>query len=133
MKIKLKKSKVNHLTVKGLVNGKKALFIVDTGAEASVIEESWLDRLNLKLSKKTEEVGGVGTSGTTIHLIKKLEIELKGQVFKTRKAFCLDLSQMNEGLKKMGAKPAAGIIGADILKKYKGVIDYDKMILKLTL
>jgi len=123
MKIKLKKSKANHLTVKGLVNGKKALFIVDTGAEASVIEESWMDKLNLKLSKKTKKIGGVGTSGTKIYLVKKLEIELNGKVFKSQKAMCLDLSHMNEGLKKLGAKPAAGIIGADILKKYKGVID----------
>lgn len=132
MKIKLKKSKVNHLTVKGLVNGKKALFIIDTGASASAIDESWLDKLNLKLSKKTQKAGGVGTSSTKVNLIKKLDIELNGKVFKTQKAACMDFSNVNKSLKKRGAKPFAGIIGADILKQYKGVIDYDKMILKLT-
>lgn len=126
MKIRLKKSKVNHLTIKGLVNGKKVLFIVDTGASGSVIDENWLEKLSLKRSKGTQKTGGLGTSNVKATVIKKLEIELGGKLFKTRKAMCLDLSHVNKTLKKSGAKPIAGIIGADILKKYKGVIDSTK-------
>jgi len=61
-----------------------------------------------------------------------LEVELGGKVFKVSKVRCFDLSNVNKALKRDGAKPIAGLIGADILMKYKAVIDYDKMTMKFT-
>ena len=42
-----------------------------------------------------------------------------------------NLTHVNEGLVKHNAKPVDGIIGADILKKGKAIIDYDKKYLYL--
>lgn len=132
MKIKLKMNGVNYLIVKGLVNGKEIPFIIDTGASCSMIDKEWAEKLNLKLNKSNGKTIGYGSSSFDLSIIKKLEIEIDGQVFKVSKAMCSDLSNVNKTLKREGAKPIAGLIGADILMKYKALIDYDKMTMKFT-
>jgi len=133
MKITIEKNETNLITVRGLINGKKVPFLIDTGASASVIDGSWVDKLNLQRSKKIQKTGGgIGTSNAQVNLIEKLEIDIEGRIIETEKAGCMDLSHVNDSLEKHGAEPIAGVIGADILMKYKGVIDYDKMILRLT-
>jgi len=132
MKIKLKQNKTNYLIAKGIVNGKKVSFIIDTGASSSMIDKKWADKLNLKLSKSNGKAAGYGSASFDLSIIKKLEIELGDKVFKISKAMCTDLSNVNKSLKRDGAKPIVGLIGADILIKYKAIIDYDKMTMKLT-
>ncbi len=48
---------------------------------------------------------------------------------KDDKMILLDLSHVNESYKLMKLKPVDGVIGGDILKKYKAVIDYGKKVL----
>lgn len=132
MKVKLKMNEVNYLIVNGLVNGKKVPFFIDSGANHSVIDSKWANKLNLKLNKSDIRIGGYGESTLKTSTIKNLEIEFGGKVFKTSKALCVDMSNANKSLKREGAKPIAGLIGADILLKYKAVIDYDKMTMKFT-
>ena len=57
-----------------------------------------------------------------------------GKWKKNRVALVLfNLTHVNEGLISHNANPVDGIIGADILKKGKAIIDYDKKYLYLKL
>lgn len=49
-----------------------------------------------------------------------------GKQEKKIKIVLFDLSHVNEALTSHNALPVDGIIGADLLKKGKAIIDYDK-------
>ena len=48
-------------------------------------------------------------------------------------AILLDMKHVNESYKMMGLPPIDGVLGSDMLMKFKAVIDFDKEILKLTI
>ena len=76
---------------------------------------------------------GAGASNlqTKISTSNKMKI---GKWKKNRVALILfNLSHVNDGLINHNAQPVDGIIGADVLKKGKAIIDYEKKYLYLKL
>ena len=65
------------------------------------------------------------------HLVKVPGLVLGDFEIKDEKMILLDLSHVNESYAMMKLKPVDGVIGGDVLKKYKGVIDYGKRTLTL--
>ena len=61
---------------------------------------------------------------TPVIKIGELEIE-------NYRTVLLDLSHVNASYEQVGLKPVDGVLGSDILKMYKAVIDYEKKIVKL--
>ncbi len=132
-KIKLKLTKTNHLEVKASINGIKGLFILDTGASSSCV--GFEANETFKLTAKDSEVkaAGAGATDMATQLSKKNKLKI-GKWKKDKVALILfNLTHVNTALLAYNAQPVDGIIGADILKKAKAVIDYDKRFLYLKL
>jgi hypothetical protein len=132
-KIKLKLTKTNHFEFKANINGVKGRFILDTGASSSCVGFEAIDRFNLKVKDSAIKAVGAGASNmmTKISNGNKLSI---GKWNKNRVVLVLfNLSHVNNGLINHNAEPVDGIIGADILKKGKAIIDYKKKYLYLRL
>jgi predicted aspartyl protease len=132
-RVKLKFTKTNHFEIKASINGIKGRFILDTGASSSCVGFEAIDRF--KLSVKESEIRAVGAGAsdmkTKISTSNKLKI---GKWKKNRVALILfNLTHVNNGLVNHRADPVDGIIGADILKKAKAIIDYEKKYLYLKL
>ncbi len=116
----------NHFEVTATINGVKGRFILDTGASNTCIG---LDKIEFfKLNSKDSKVKAAGAGATEMFtkLSTKNLIEI-GKWFKHKQKIVLfDLVHVNQALTSHQAMPVDGIIGADILKKGKAIIDYQK-------
>ena len=132
-KVKLKFTKTNHFEIKATINGVKGVFILDTGASSSCVGFNSIEHFKLSVIDSEIKAVGAGASNMVTKLSKSNTLEI-GPWKKQRVALVLfNLSHVNEGLINHNANPVDGIIGADILKKSKGIIDYEKKYLYLKL
>jgi len=132
-KIKLKLTKTNHFEIKATINGIKGRFILDTGASGSCVGFEAKKRFNLKVNDSDIKAVGAGASNMLTKVSNSNELKI-GKWKRKRVALILfNLVHVNEGLLNHEAEPVDGIIGADILKKGKAIIDYEKKYLYLKL
>ena len=132
-KIKLKFTKTNHFEIKASINGIKGRFILDTGASNSCVGFEAIERFNLKVKDSEIKAVGAGASNMMTQISTSNSIKV-GKWKKNRLSLILfNLSHVNTGLINHNAEPVDGIIGAGVLKKGKGIIDYEKKYLYLKL
>jgi len=132
-KVKLRLTKTNHFEIKATINGVRGRFILDTGASSSCVGFEAIDQFKLKVVDSEIKAVGAGASGMDTKLSKSNTLKI-GTWKKQRIALILfNLSHVNQGLLMHNANRVDGIIGADILKKGKAIIDYDKKYLYLKL
>ncbi|MDP5081168.1 MAG: retroviral-like aspartic protease family protein [Winogradskyella sp.] len=132
-KIKLKFTKTNHFEIKASINGVKGRFILDTGASSSCVGFEATERFNLIVKDSEVKAVGAGASNMMTKVSKSNHLKI-GKWKKNRVGLILfNLSHVNTGLINHNADPVDGIIGADILKKGKAIIDYEKKYLYLKL
>lgn len=116
----------NHFEVTATINGVKGRFILDTGASNTCIG---LDKIEFfKLNSKDSKIKAAGAGATEMFtkLSTKNVIEI-GKWFKRKQKIVLfDLVHVNQALTSHQTMPVDGIIGADILKKGRAIIDYQK-------
>ncbi|AUC83207.1 retropepsin-like aspartic protease [Lacinutrix sp. Bg11-31] len=130
-KVKLRLTKTNHFEVKATINGVKGLFILDTGASNSCIgfEDVTLFKLNAKPSNI--KAAGAGAIDMLTQTASKNTIKIGNWKSSNVTLVLFDLTHVNTALTMHNAKPVNGIIGADVLKKGKAIIDYNKKYLYL--
>lgn len=132
-KVKLKLTKTNHFEVKATINGVKGLFILDTGASNSCVGFEAVETFNLFAEDSLIKAAGAGAIDMDTQMSKKNKLKI-GKWKNDKVVLVLfNLSHVNTALISHNAKPVDGIIGADILKKGKAIIDYDKKYLYLKL
>lgn len=123
-----------HLLVNARVNGKPSRLLVDTGASKTVFDKarSSLFLSTDKFEKHDKLSTGLGTSNMKSHLAIIETISLGKLTITNYKTVVIDLSHVNVAYSQLKLKPIDGVLGSDILKKYKAVIDYGKKILWLS-
>lgn len=116
----------DHFEVIAKINGISGRFILDTGASNTCIG---FDKISyFKLIPKHSEIKAAGAGATNMdtQISTKNMIEIGNWSQKKVKLVLFDLGHVNEALVSHNALPVDGVIGADILKKGKAIIDYDK-------
>ena len=132
-KIKLYLTRTNHFEIKVSINGVKGLFILDTGASNSCVGFEAVETFKLKAKDSEIKAAGAGATDMTTQISKKNKLKI-GKWKKDKIALILfNLTHVNTALVSHNSKPVDGIIGSDILKKGKAVIDYNKKYLYLKL
>lgn len=125
-KVKLKLTKTNHFEINATINGVKGLFILDTGASNSCVGFEEAETFNLKAEDSEVKAAGAGATD----METKISIKNKIKIGKWKKdkvpLILFNLTHVNTALLNYNSKPVNGIIGADILKKAKAIIDYNK-------
>jgi predicted aspartyl protease len=125
-KVKLKLTKTNHFEIKATINGVKGLFILDTGASSSCVGFEAIETFKLKAKDSEIKAAGAGATDMLTQISKKNILKI-GTWKKEKVALILfNLTHVNTALVNHNAQPVDGIIGADILKKSKAIIDYEK-------
>lgn len=131
-KIPLKNNGAGHFKLTAKVNGKNGRFILDTGASHTVIDEASAEKFSLKISGKTaKDAGGLGTDALKTRKSTGNELNIKGFILSKAVFAVIDLAYVNSALQKNGSEKIDGVIGADILKKHKALIDYSEKALYL--
>ena len=123
-----------HIMVKGLIHGKEANFLIDTGASRSVFDPKTISSFieNIAFEKKEGLTAGVGSSDLESATFK-IDVFSIGEVeIRDYEAVALDLENIHEMYGKLSLPHIDGIIGGDLLKRYKAVINYKSKKLRLT-
>ena len=116
----------NHFEVVAKINGISGRFILDTGASNTCIGFDKTEFFNL-ISKESEiKAAGAGATNMETLLSTKNHIEIGKWKKKKLKIVLFDLTHVNEALITHQADSVDGIIGADVLKRGKAIIDYNK-------
>lgn len=123
-KIKFKLSKTQHLLIKASINGVKGNFILDTGASNSCIGFESIELFQLTANDSKTKASGAGATGMLTQTSVGNKLKLSNWKHSNFDLVIFDLSHVNEALIAYKAKPVHGIIGADVLMKGKGIIDY---------
>ena len=102
----------------GQLNGKPAVFLLDTGANNSVVDYRAAGFGSLKLDA-LRATGSAGAEGDCI--VREVKLSLEHRSWLNRSVCVMDLSDAS---KRMGTK-IDGFIGADLLSTFSAVrIDY---------
>lgn len=125
-----------HLLVEIVVFGEKHWAVLDTGASRSVFDKTLIEKHvqpeaieTVDTSEETVATTLFSTSNTAVATLPKLKIgKLKIRKYQ---AVGLDLESVNAAYEHLGHPLVAGIIGGDIMIKYKAKIDYKRLTLKL--
>jgi len=116
----------NHFEIVAKINGISGRFILDTGASNTCIGLDKIEFFNL-ISKESEvKAAGAGATNMETLISTKNNIEIGKWSKRKQKIVLFDLTHVNEALITHKALPVDGIIGADVLKKAKAIIDYNK-------
>lgn len=126
----------SHLLCPVFLNNRAGIMVIDTGASASIFDEKRI--LNYIASETVKTVNDKVSSGLGVDTIRVSEFTLdKLQLGELRlyglKFSALKLDSINRAYLKLGYQPIEGIIGADLLRRFKAVIDYDNKSLILTI
>ena len=130
--VKLNFLKTKHYSLEAKINGIYGIFILDTGASNSCICTSLEDNFNVT-SKETIEKASSATSEINNTKISKNNTIQIGKWKNKIGLITFDMSHINYALIEKKIDSVSGIIGADILKKSKAILNYksNKLYLKL--
>lgn len=123
-RISLKPVGTGHLKFEAVINGIKGEFILDTGASNTCVGFEDLERFKLFAKDSEVKAAGAGAIDMLTQIAQNNLIEIESWSTKNISIVLFDLSHVNQALINHNAEPVSGIIGADILKAGKAVIDY---------
>jgi hypothetical protein len=127
IQIPIKVNSIGHLEAEVKIDNIKARFLVDTGASNTVIDIGFAKENLLEFASIEETGGGVGTSQMILFHKKVNVFKINDFDIPSFDLYATDFTHVKDSLAKKGInEPCHGVIGADILIKYKAKINYKK-------
>lgn len=121
----------NHLEVAAEINGVPGRFILDTGASNTCVGLDKAEAFHLISEDSDIKAAGAGATDMVTLVSRKNNLKIGSWKKEKQKIVLFDLVHVNTALKMHDTMPVDGIIGGDVLKKAKGIIDYKKLRLYL--
>ena len=123
--IPLAKLPTGHETIQVTINGVTGTFILDSGAGATVVNRASLARFGLGAGDRTREnVTGIGAGGVFgIESYRVGGLMLGGQAVPLSVVRASDLGTVTDVLRAATKIDVQGVVGQDVLTRYRGVID----------
>jgi len=122
-----------HPLIKVNIFGADYILVVDTGASKTAFDQDTVklahDSIVFKESERLST--GLGTNSMVSSTTLIHDLKLNGFLIPEFEAAVLDLSTINIAYRQLGHPEVLGVLGGDILMKYKAVIDYGKSELSL--
>jgi|SaaInlV_125m_DNA_1040241.scaffolds.fasta_scaffold121903_1 hypothetical protein len=131
IKIPLRFSKSQHLIGEFTLNGKTAVFLIDTGASNSCVDKTRADYFNLEAEGDNLPLQGAGQEKLFAQSSHKSSLYYLDKEIHHLSFMLIDMDTINAALAKQEEEKIDGIIGADILHKKKAIIDYHQCCLYL--
>jgi hypothetical protein len=132
MKANLDFLKTKHYSLEAKINGIKGKFILDSGASNSCICTTLESNFNI-ISKETTEKASSATNEISNTKVSRNNTIQIGKWENKINLITFNMIYINNSLNEKKIDSVSGIIGADVLKKSKAVLDYksNKLYLKL--
>ena len=125
-RIPLKKLKSGHYKFSAKINSFSGNFILDTGASTSCIGFNNVSYFSLKSEPSSIKAAGAGAINMKTKLARNNNFSINFWKLEKIDFVLFDLSHVNEALQQVDEEPVHGIIGADLLKRTRAVIDYGR-------
>jgi len=125
-RVKLKKINTNHFEITVKVNDVEGRFILDTGASNSCIAMDSTAHFKLVTEPSEIKAAGAGAVDMETLISEKNTITIESWKKKNISFVVFDMTHVNEALHIAKEASVHGIIGADILKGARAVIDYGR-------
>lgn len=129
--LQMYRTPTDHFEVEVLLNGIPGRFIVDTGASNTCVAMEQAERFGLISEGEEVTAAGAGAIDMAARIARGNSLQLHTWKKESLQIVLFDLSHVNEALRTQESGPVDGIIGADILRQGKAVIDYGKDLLYL--
>lgn len=115
-----------HLMIEGKINGKKANFIVDTGASRTVFDQQTiLQFVEEPDFQKNERLStGLGTNEMPTMVLEIEELSFGGAIVQYYPAIAIDLTHIHHSYQQLGLPDIHGVLGSDLLVSFRAVINY---------
>ena len=130
--VKLQFLKTKHYSIEAKINGVNGIFILDTGASNSCICTSLENKFKI-ISKETTEKASSATSEIINTKVSRNNTIQIGKWKNKINLISFNMNHINHTLGEKKIDLIDGILGADILKKSKAILDYksNKLYLRL--
>ena len=130
--IKLNKTDTNHYQIEAKINDIEGLFILDTGA-SNTCTDLQINKFHLISIDSEVKASSATDLMSETKVSKKNKLQIGKWISKSSPIVLFNMTHINKALSVRDIKIVDGIIGADILKKGKAIIDYEKNKLYLKL
>lgn len=122
-----------HLAIKVYVNEKPARFILDTGASRTVFDENRLGLFikDIELTPNEQLSTGLGTSDMQSNIVSIDSFVIADLHIYDYQTVAIDMGHINQTYEMLEMPLIDGVLGGDILREFKAVIDYELDLLKL--
>ncbi len=131
LKIPLTKTSSGLLLITTHVNKCVGKFILDTGANTTVLEEKSKQKFQLQIEPTHKTATGAGGTGLAIQFSGGNTLEIGQLVIEDFTICLMNLDHVNRAFGCMGLESIDGVIGADILNAKEGIVDYSNHALYL--
>lgn len=118
----------SHIFVRGNIDSQKVLWLIDTGASQSVIDKTFVSTYfqdNI-ISETEHQTTGLGATYEKSEFVRLKNLQIGKFKITSKKFAVIDLDMVNTAYVSAGMPRIEAIIGGDILKKYKAIINYGK-------
>jgi len=126
IRVSLKKINSNHFKIKAKIDGITGDFILDTGASNSCLGIHAVSHFKLEVEDSEVKAAGAGATDMLTQTAAAKRVSIGKWTIKNKEFVVFDLSHVNHALAVVSTQPVHGIIGADILKTGRAVIDYGR-------
>ncbi len=122
-----------HLLLEARWADRLLVLVLDTGASKTVFDLAEVRSLHpdLVIEVSEQKSAGLGTDTMESHLFKLKDFYIGKCQIRKVKAAALDISHIQSTYQALGFDRLDGILGGDILMKYKAKINYRKLLLQL--
>ncbi|MBW6490264.1 MAG: aspartyl protease family protein [Lentimicrobium sp.] len=124
-----------NLLARVILNGKPALFMVDTSSAKTVLDTDHMQKFvgKAELKRNTRQNLAPGSSSVYSYVANIEKMEIGSLVIRNYKATSVDLSHINRAFRGMGNPQVDGLLGCDLLKHCKATINFEDRVLELGL
>jgi predicted aspartyl protease len=129
--VPMQRFSISDFEVLANVNGRKALWLVDTGAAITLLDSAISRQAGIKLNHTQFSVGGAGGGRRRIDIGVVDNLRLSSLRVRSAVIAISDISANNAALQEAGKPPIDGYLGADFLREKGAVIDCTQMQLYL--
>ena len=121
-----------HPLVNVIIRGKQFTLVLDTGASKTAFDHDTLSQFEdiIAITSSDRLSTGLGTNNMTSFTAIITTIHIGDLSLSEFEVAVLDLSSINTAYRQLNHPEVLGVLGGDILMKYKAVIDYGKKVLK---